>query len=130
MFGNVVIRCFFGDVKLDLIEGQPVFEFTNNLLELSNQRAFSILAYIFGPGFYNLNIRKIDREFTAKSAIFKRFAQTVVEQQIEKANQAKQSGDKKVYSGIFERLILEDKLRESTDDKKEKDSYTKSDLID
>lgn len=79
MFGNVVIRCFFGDIKLDLIEGKPLFEFTNNLLEISNQRAFSYWAYIFGTIFYKLNIRKIDRQFTEKAAIFKRYAQEVVE---------------------------------------------------
>lgn len=48
VFGNVVIKCFFGDINLYEIEGKTVFEYFSHLMELNLSRSKNVFAIVFG----------------------------------------------------------------------------------
>ncbi len=62
IFGTVVVKCFFGDVELANIQNQPIFNFFNDLMQLTVSRSKSALALIFGPKFFQYSLRPIDRK--------------------------------------------------------------------
>lgn len=61
IFGNVVVKCFFGDIEIDKLDGQEIFAFANDLFEKNVLRVRSFFAFLIGPNFTRYNLRTIDR---------------------------------------------------------------------
>jgi hypothetical protein len=74
IFGNVVVKSFFGDIELSKLEGAEIFTYLNSIFEDNTTRSLSLFAFIMGPKFYKYNLRKIDRAVTQKMESFKKFA--------------------------------------------------------
>jgi hypothetical protein len=60
IFGNVLIKCFFGEIELHNLEGKSIYAFVNKLFEMNTQRSSSIYSLLV-PRFLSLNLRKVDR---------------------------------------------------------------------
>lgn len=62
IYGNAVIKSFFGNIQPGKIDGENVFSFAIRLNETNNQRTFTLYSLIVGPKFLKWNLRAIDRE--------------------------------------------------------------------
>lgn len=58
----MVIRCFFGDIKLDPIGGKNIFQFLSNLIDKIGKRTLMLSSFVFGKILIKYGLRKIDRE--------------------------------------------------------------------
>jgi hypothetical protein len=56
IFGNVIIKIFFGDFKLQDIDNKSIFAYSNKMYELNTQRSSSVYTKLVGPRFLNLNL--------------------------------------------------------------------------
>lgn len=61
IFGNVVVKCFFGNIQLEDIQGEPLFNFFRRMSEENVERALTTYALTVGPKFIDLNLRSKDR---------------------------------------------------------------------
>lgn len=61
IFGNVVLKCFFGNVKIDKLEHE-VYHKVSKMFELNTQRSRTPYAFILGSLFPKLSLRAIDKE--------------------------------------------------------------------
>lgn len=75
IFGNIVIRCFFGKIELNTIGGEPLFEFANNLLAKNYERSITLFPFLVGSNFWKYNLRAVDREMTSKIKVFRQYCQ-------------------------------------------------------
>lgn len=78
IYGNVVIKCFFGNIEPGTIDGENVFSFTTRLNETNNKRTFTVFALVIGPKFLNLNLRPIDREVSKMNKYFNTYATNII----------------------------------------------------
>ena len=75
IFGNVVVRSFFGDIQLDKIEDVQIFAYVNGLFELNTKRSLDLFAFFAGNNFYKYNLRQVDRKVRDRIVKFEQFAQ-------------------------------------------------------
>ncbi len=61
MFGTVVIRCFFGNIKLNLVNGKDPFFYLSDLFKRTSGRNNRMSSFLFGDFLLKFGIRKIDR---------------------------------------------------------------------
>lgn len=78
IFGNVVIKCFFGEIELEPLNGEDIFEFIDKMLELNQQRWQTPLAFLLGKNFYKYGLRSIDREVTKRAEYFFAYSEQLI----------------------------------------------------
>ena len=83
IFGNVVVKSFFGDIELSKLEGVEIFTYINEMFEGNSARALTPFAFLLGPNFYKYNIRAIDREVNNKNRMFHAFAKEKMMSQLQ-----------------------------------------------
>jgi cytochrome P450 len=121
IFGNVVVKCFFGDLPLKDIEGESIFSFLNNLLEKNTKRSMTLYAYALGRYFHKLNIRKVDRDIARDNQNFQRYATSIIQEYVTKVQESKASSDKDHYEGVVDLLIKQNKFQTSAAEQDEKE---------
>jgi hypothetical protein len=82
IFGNVVVKSFFGDIELSKLEGAEMFTYLNSIFEDNTTRSLTLFAFFMGPNFYKYNLRKIDRTVNHKNENFKKFTRKTILDQI------------------------------------------------
>lgn len=83
IFGTIIIRCFFGDIHLDRIEGQDPFDFLSGLTEKFIARVLMISSHILQHRLMKYGFRKIDREINQEIQQFHQYVHKMIEQIIE-----------------------------------------------
>ena len=61
IFGNVVVKCFFGNIVFEDIQGEPLFSFFRNMTEKNTARALTTYALLVGPKFIDFDLRSKDK---------------------------------------------------------------------
>jgi cytochrome P450 len=127
IFGTVVIRCFFGDIELQLIEGKRIFEFLNDLIMKIANRNMRVSSFVFGPVLMKYGVRQIDREITREINAFREYTRRTIDRIITLV----ESSQSNESEGLVAKLLREKKLvRECRlEEKIKQGSYTYEDLV-
>ncbi len=83
IFGTIVIKCFFGNIKLNAIDGKEPFDFLSDLFRKSGERNIRVSSFLFGDFLMKFGVRKIDREIKEEIQSFRKYTSATIEQIIQ-----------------------------------------------
>jgi hypothetical protein len=83
--GEVILKCFFGEEihKIQLFS-HPITVALSRLVALNASQNNTIWYMLFGSKFFDMGLRKIDRNINSKIAIIRSIGRDTIAKQIEK----------------------------------------------
>ena len=91
----VMLQCFFGkDMENEKIEGVSIPIFVQNLMGDISSETTDLPYIIFGVKFFNLGIRKKDRDINRRLKLYKSWGKQLVNERVEEIKKRIEEGDK------------------------------------
>lgn len=103
-----MLKCFFGNIDIEPINGKGLFEFLKCLVGKIASRNMRLSTFIFGTYMINYRLRKIDKEIYNNIQDLKEYTKKVINRIVEKVNGDGRGANQN--QGLIAKLIRENKL--------------------